>query len=329
MQSKQIKYLTNLRVFATLLVIILHTCANYMDNYHVSRWQWESVNLLNGATRMCIGLFLMITGALLVSKNIDLKKFLKTRFSRILFPFLFWSLVYLFLEYCDSSRPLITIIQQSFYFGAYYHFWYIYVLIGIYLFIPILSVFLVHADKKNIQYFLIIWSIWLINNMHIFKDFLPNIDLVYFSGYLGYVVLGYYLHNIYKKPNATKYWVALLLGYAITVLGTSVATQNYNHLETIFYQYLDANIVIMAAATFLIFKYFINQTTRFITFLSRRSYGVFFIHPLFLYFLNAYNLIFSELWILDIIVKTVLVSILSWGSIYFLNKLPKGKMFIG
>lgn len=329
MSTKHIKYLTNLRVLATLLVITLHICASYMIDYKQASWQWESVNALDSVTRCCIGLFLMITGALLVNKTIDLKTFLKVRFTRILLPFVFWTIAYIVFDYFIDNKPLDTLVINSIYFGAYYHFWYIYILIGIYLLLPVLSVFLVHAEKVNVQYFLVIWTIWLFANMHFFNNLLPDINLTYFSGYVGYVVLGYYLHQVYTKDKTYKIIFALVVGYLITFIGTSISSATNNHLETVFYQYLDINVALMAAGFFLLFKYYITYTNPFIVFISKYSFGIYFIHPMFIYFFNYFEVNFSSIWFLDIVIKTILVTLLSLGSIYLLNKLPKGKLYIG
>jgi len=329
MAGVQIKYLVNLRALATILVIMLHICADYMLDYKKNDWQWESVNAISSITRMCIGLFLMITGALLVAKTTNLKTFLKRRFSRLLLPFLFWSIVYIILDYYTDGKPLDLIIQQSIYFGAYYHFWYIYILIGIYLLIPVLSIFLIHANKNNIQYFLVIWTIWLVANMQLFQDIIPNINLTYFSGYVGYVVLGYYYHYIYKKTKAYKMIIVLVLGYLVTFIGTSISSSQHDDLETIFYQYLDINVALMAAGTFLLFKYYVTKTNQFLILISKYSFGIYFIHPLFIFVLKRFDIFFSSIWLVDIFIKTTFVLLISLGSIYILNKLPKGKFYIG
>lgn len=329
MSAEPIKYLNNLRVFATVLVICLHVCASYMFDYKLNRWQWEAVNALDSATRSCIGLFFMITGALLVQKSIEIKSFLKKRFSRIIYPFIFWSIVYVVFSYLTEHKPLDTIIQQSIYFGAYYHFWYVYILIGIYLFLPIISVFMIHANKTHLQYFLVIWTIWLASNMYIFDDILPNINLIYFSGYLGYVILGYYFHHVYKEIKTYKIILAIAIGYLITFIGTSIVSEKHGHLETTFYQYLDLNVTLMTAGFFLLFKYFITQSNAFIAFISKYSYGIYFIHPLFIYYFKHYSITFSAIWVVDILIKTIIVTLLSLFAIYSLNKVPRLKLFIG
>lgn len=329
MKTAHINYITNLRVLATILVITLHLCADYVFNYKNKSFQWELINALDSVTRICIGLFFMIIGAVLVRKNIDLKSFLKDRFTRILYPFIFWSAVYILFVYCQGEKSLENIVWHSIYFGAYYHFWFVYILIGIYLLLPIISVFLLYGNKGSIQYFLVIWTIWLFANMYMFQDILPNINLTYFSGYIGYVVLGYYYHYVIKKTANYRILLAIVVGYLITVVGTTVASSKSDYLETIFYQYLDANVALLTAGVFLLFKQFVTKTNNFVKLISQYSYGIYFIHPLFIYAFIHFNIVFSWIWIVDVLIKTVLVTLLSLASIYMLNKLPKGKLYIG
>lgn len=67
-------------------------------------------------------------------------------------------------------------------------------LVGIYLMLPILNSFVKEYKMKGVEYFLIIWLI--IITLNTFKLYpFYKVELSYFAGYIGYVVLGYYLAN--------------------------------------------------------------------------------------------------------------------------------------
>jgi surface polysaccharide O-acyltransferase-like enzyme len=53
----------------------------------------------------------------------------------------------------------LTTFMQGTLAGPYYHFWYLYILIGLYLLTPIIRILVAHANSKVIQYFLIIWFV--------------------------------------------------------------------------------------------------------------------------------------------------------------------------
>ncbi|NJK87243.1 MAG: acyltransferase family protein [Bacteroidales bacterium] len=143
----------------------------------------------------------MLTGALLLPKEYELGFFLKKRFLRIVIPFLFWSLIYITYHlgqdiYHGEMKSLsqaIDLILTELSQGADYHLWYIYMIIGIYLFIPVIGKWVRASTEKEILYFLVIWLITTFLNLPIPMKYKPDFNLVYFTGYIGYPILGYYL----------------------------------------------------------------------------------------------------------------------------------------
>jgi surface polysaccharide O-acyltransferase-like enzyme len=86
----------NLRVLATISVILLHVAANILYQYtNIPQHIWWIGNIYDGLVRFSVPAFFMLTGALLLPKIEPVNVFLKKRFSRIFPPFLFWSLIYI------------------------------------------------------------------------------------------------------------------------------------------------------------------------------------------------------------------------------------------
>lgn len=330
MTDNTTRYLTNLRAIATMMVIVLHVCSFYMDLYSKENaLQWQTVNALDSITRVCIGLFLMITGALLLPQKISVQDFLKKRLLRIGIPFIFWTIIYILIKIFIGKEEVSSTLQNGIYFGAGYHFWYLYMLIGIYLILPIIAVFVQHASKNLIQYFLVLWLVSLTTSMFTFKSIIPNFNLIYFSGYLGYVVLGYYINTYGLEFIHFKKVTYLILGYLFTFSATFYFTKKTNALNTDFYQYLDLNVVLMAACLFMIFKFHFNQESKLLTLISTYSFGIYFIHPLVLRFMEIKNFMFTSIWIVHIFIASSVILLLSFLLIYFLRKLPKAAIYIG
>ena len=142
--TTNIHWISNLRALAIFAVIILHTSFEGFYNYgHFSVNKWLTATFFDSSVRFCVPIFLMITGALLLGKREELNVFLRKRFTRIIMPFLFWSFIYFFVfsinDFSKLNFRLLLQFANSMRIGVYYHFWYIYMLIGIYLTIPILS----------------------------------------------------------------------------------------------------------------------------------------------------------------------------------------------
>lgn len=217
MQSNRIESLDSLRVLATFAVILVHVSHPLTEQIHHQYW-WVA-NLYDSSARFCVPIFLMLSGSLLLKKQVDIKPFISKRLVRILIPFLFWNTVYLMINqyftYIASGQfyTLNTIIK-AYIKGASFHFWYVYMIIGLYLLIPILTSWITLKNHKQITYFLGIWVITIAASCLSPKYQSYFLELPYFSGYIGYLILGYWLsvQNIQKKQ-------ALLVGFTLFILG--------------------------------------------------------------------------------------------------------------
>jgi surface polysaccharide O-acyltransferase-like enzyme len=333
----------SLRVFATVAVILLHVSAPIVYLYGtVSRFDWWVGNIVDSAMRCCVPLFLMLTGALILPKTYELGDFLKKRLSRILFPFIFYSVIYIL---CDlavkwhrgvdlSIFELLGYIGIALKSGASYHLWYIYLIIGIYLFIPIISKWIVNSTKNEIIYYLVIWFVVTVISLPFLSKFKPAIELTYFSGFLGYPVLGYFLTtHCTDKKNLFYPLLLFIIGFVITIFGTYFLTTNKGQLDESFYVYLDPNVMACAIGVFLFFKqtnfsgkYFKNQ----IQFISKYSYGIYLAHVLVLAALTRIGMLWSFISpIIGIPVTTILCLTISSIICYILNKIPYGNYISG
>jgi surface polysaccharide O-acyltransferase-like enzyme len=124
-------------------VIITHVAAGPVHRYNFSTDpQWWVGNIYDSFIHYCVPVFVMITGALLLPQTITLKSFLQKRVKRIFIPFLFWSVVYIYFTLDDYSNDLtlffvLKTVTAKLLYGASDHLWYIYMIIGLYLFVPI------------------------------------------------------------------------------------------------------------------------------------------------------------------------------------------------
>ena len=100
-------------------------------------------------------IFLMISEALLLNREYpSLEKFLKHRFARIIYPFIFWIILILGQLYLHGYYPKFI---WNVFIGEPPITWYLWILIGIYLFIPVLNSFIKDYKIKGAEYFLAIW----------------------------------------------------------------------------------------------------------------------------------------------------------------------------
>ena len=344
MNTNSVKFIwaDNLRAIATIAVVVVHVSGSILYEYgNINDSIWWAGNIADGISRFCVPIFLMLTGALLLSRKIELTTFLKKRLSRIFLPFVFWSIIYIVynLAFSPPSGEILSIKETALYIfhkmksGASFHFWYIYMILGIYLFIPIINKWIIHSSKKEILYYLIIWLITVFVSFPFIKLYFPNIDLLYFSGYLGYPVLGYFLSKI--NFNRIKLIASLLfiLGSTITIIGTYILTKYNGEFNKVFYSYLSINVISAASGLFLLIKHSKIKATRINTvvkLISKYSYGIYLSHILIIKVLSKFGVTgYSNYPILSIFITTFSSILLSLFIVYLINKIPYGKYISG
>jgi surface polysaccharide O-acyltransferase-like enzyme len=209
-------------------------------------------------------------------------------------------------------------------------------IIGIYLFIPIIGKWAQNCLDKEILYFLAIWLFTIFLNQPIISKFKPGIDFTYFTGYLGYLILGYYLSrksfNNQVKASIISI-IIIALGIVITILGTYIGSNHKGAFYDPFYNYLSPNVLIVSIGVFILFKNEYNYNTKYFkisNFISRYSYGIYLVHIIVISLLYKLGLYWNSLNpIIGIPLTTVLCLVISGGIIYLINKLPFGKYISG
>jgi len=336
--NNRVLYIDFIRVLAIFAVIVLHSSSTFLYQFQkIDMNEWWIANVYDSMVRMSVPLFFMITGVIFLRmKSEPLKVFYKKRFIKIIIPLLAWSFVYiLFRKYIlNQDLDIIKHMVLSLFRKEYFHLWFLYALIGIYLFIPILKIFIDHSSK-TLQYYFIFLFLVASSIIPIITDILhidiPNY-LTMMQGFGGYLVLGYLLSQI----NITK--GVLYIAYSLvvistigTVLGTYYVSLQYGTFNSFFYNYFSITTIVQASSYFIILKYFgsklITTKSQFLIVLSTTSFGIYLIHPLIMWVLE--NKINIELPILyHIAFLSVATFILSYIVIYLMQKLPLIKYMV-
>ena len=328
-KKERIFYLDLLRTFAILVVILYH-----MDHFFGSLTTQPGIIIhmaYHDIARASIPIFLMISGVLLLNKSYpSISDFLKRRFTRIVYPFIFWIIVILvplYYQGCDLESIWI------FFIGEPSITWYFWTLIGIYLFIPVINPFIKEYGLKGIEYFLAIWFFTVIlmtfNSYPLWTNF--NLDM--FAGYIGYPLLGYWLVN--KKFNLSDKKLCIIgLVILMISLGTYMFLHTHNQ-DLIRNLNINIPVVFMGAGLF-IFIMCLDRLNKFssiqhnfigkaITSLSICSYGMYFSHTIVINWLSPYN---QQSTILFPLMAGIAV-FLSWLLPYVLSKIPYIKKISG
>jgi surface polysaccharide O-acyltransferase-like enzyme len=342
--NKNIYWLDYLRVLATFAVILWHVSGiNVTNEIILGQYAWQVGLVFNSSMRWAVMIFVMISGVLLLGKEIDLIPFLKKRLSRIILPFLFWSVIYSVHLYCNDGlyNNLNIISTVASYYkvicsNAAFHLWYVYFFIGLTLFTPIINRWIMHAPTREIKYFLIIWFTSLLFLQPYIKAWVPLIDLSFFSSYLGFYVLGYYLNRLTININ-TKQKMGLAICLVILLVLSFILTQHLSiqagkYIET-FNHWTSWNIILIAVSIFLLCMHTtprLNLLNKSMRLLSKYSYGIYLSHIFVLTYINYWlTPFYASRPVSSILFGSMACFVLSFLLVYLLSKIPFLKKMVG
>lgn len=325
------------RAIATVSVILLHVAAPLLYQYRkIEISDWWIANIIDSAMRFCVPVFMMLTGSLLLSKNESTILFYKKRLTRLVYPFILWSFIYLWYNFDPKvTRSFnMTYVWEQLVKGTSYHLWYVYMIVFYYLLIPFLRKWIQVATTKKILIFLIIWFVVLMLSLSYLQMLKSRIHGLYFIGFLGYPIIGYIVSNRLSL-NFNKYKLILLfvVGWFVTAVGTFYLTQRSGNFKGEYYHYLSPNVMFMSVGIFLLFKQISiisNSLNAVIKMISTYSFGIYLSHVLVLSLLKEVGITGSwihPLW--GIPVTTLMAMVLSISLIYAIKKLPFGNYISG
>jgi len=176
-----------LRIISILAVLLIHTTTRTLETsfYALTKIPWTL--FLNQVARFAVPLFFMISGFVL-ELNYHLHEnyltYLKKRFSRIMVPYIFWSIIYYFLIYPQGRDPsFINALLQG---DASYQLYFIPALLIFYLFFPLIHNFCAFLLNK---WLLILFG--LIQLLLLYYDYSIRPLPIYYP--LGIALLNFYV----------------------------------------------------------------------------------------------------------------------------------------
>lgn len=328
-KRENIGWIDLLRVLACFLVVFSHSCDAFIAQFDANRPSFLTGVWCGSLVRPCVPLFVMMTGVLLLPVKGELVAFYRKRIMRIIIPLIFWSIVtpilfFFYFNYINpaTQNPLISLpdfnadslITKLYTFIFNFNFdtvpmWYLYMLIGLYLVAPILSHWLQQASRKEVKLVLMLWGVSLLipyikmfapmlgyqgnyGNMGIWGicDWNDYGTFYYFSGFIGYLILAYYLTK-YPVDWSWKKMLSITIpmftvGYIITAYGY-VLTQNlfpgnYAYLEIVWY-FAGINVFMMTFSVFVIIQKIKVPSLPWLSRIASLTFGIYLCHYVFVF----------------------------------------------
>jgi surface polysaccharide O-acyltransferase-like enzyme len=251
-----------IRTIAIGLVVLLHASNEALQASSVPAPYWWTALVYKSLALSCVPLFVMLSGALLLQPaKLDepIRAFLKKRLSRIGLAFVFWNIIYLAWGFYVSKVPvtLSNIVQgivKDLFTGAWYQFWFIYLIIGLYLITPILRVIMSHGNPRITRYLIAIWfaGVAIIPLFQFGLGYTLDAGVFIIGGFIGYFVMGNYLQKITLR--FTILYGLLIASFVGTIFGVWLMTYPLSSLgqNNYFIGYLTVNVIVGSSALFLI-----------------------------------------------------------------------------
>ena len=295
----RIEYFDYLRIIAAFTVMLLHISTQFLDSLEITTYEWNVFNIFSSITRWAVPVFAMISGALFLDPEHDTKKLFSKNLLRLVSAFLFWSTIYAAIGAIQNQRSFFVFVGDI--IQGHYHMWFIFMMIGMYLIVPLLRKFT--ETMESTKYFLMIALAFTFVLPHFF-DFLYLISPTAWQysypiydnflhhltqGYSSYFVLGYFLSKVDIQGWKEKaiYLLGTLGGVATIVLTVLFSNKHGFGLGN-FYWNFAPGILFQSVAIFVLAKNKWNSLSMSSTLknilhnLSKYSFGAYLVHVLIL-----------------------------------------------
>ena len=212
----RVVFLDWLRVIACFMVMAIHSCEPFYlggeaPNITTIANKWDAIwiSLVESVCRVCVPLFVMASSYLLFPLKRPTGEFFRRRLWRVVVPFVVWACAYVW-WFGDSWGKACFNFPDA---GG--HLWFVPMLLGLYLLMPLLSPWAEKVTERELRGWLILWlvtttfaylrRVW----TALYGD--PSFGAVpylygecpwnmfgmfhYVSGFIGYMLLGFWFRR--------------------------------------------------------------------------------------------------------------------------------------
>ena len=330
-----------IRAVAIFLVVMIHVSGQLTNAWgKISTEQWIIADIYGGIARIAVPLFFMMSGYLLLPRSENLGIFYTKRMTRILIPFVVWSLIYLG-WYCGNHAGTCTpsfvwdlLLVQ----GTYYHLWFLYSIISIYLILPVLRLTIrPDTDKRILWYWIILWLIFqpILGIAHRFWSFSIKFSPPLAAGFVCYFILGYLLGEM--MLSRTRIIVSAVvwgLSTWVTIVGTYLLIRASGQFDGFFYDFVSFNVILASGTAFLLLRWISegelfksSNSQTFTRALARSAFGIYLVHVLvievvrdWIPFLHISSFMGNAIWSIPFV--SIIVFCLSFLIVHILQKIP-------
>jgi surface polysaccharide O-acyltransferase-like enzyme len=330
-----------IRVVAIFLVVVIHVSGQLTNVWsEIPDDQWIIADIYGGIARISVPLFFMISGYLLLPRSESLSVFYTKRMPKILIPLIVWSLIYLG-WYCGNHPNTCTpslvwdlLLVQ----GTYYHLWFLYSLLSIYLILPVLRLMIrPDTDKRILWYLIVLWLIFqpVLTIAHKFWNFSIKINAPLGTGFVCYFVLGYLLGEItLTRARIILSTIIWVIATSVTIIGTYLFTRSSGQFDGFFYDFVSLNVILASSAAFILLRS-ISERKPFtspnihaiLRIVATSTFGIYLIHIIvievlsgWIPFLHINSFMGDAIW--SVLLVSTVVFLFSFLAVRIFQKIP-------
>ena len=342
-----------IRIVAIMLVLLVHVSA-YIVLYNPDPTTKEFIlgNVFNGISRAGVPLFVMLTGALLLNEDrkFDAKTFYKKSFTWMALLMLGWTVAYG--AFYAIVFPLLhhnpvawdTVGKTMWNYALtlptmYPHLWYMFMVVGLYLMIPVLRLFVKRENKSYILGIILAFVVaqLAVNTFNIlakgwtfnFTTIINKFHVEPATGFVGYALTGWYVTNfkIDKRSRFALYGLSLAaVVFATSMVQTRIKT--YSAVRGNFYEPLTLTAFLYGLGVFVLLYTLCGERqtkNRLTALLSKDAFGVYIIHAVWLELLTMW----FPYWefplhnvVLYMLLLFVAVTVVSYLTVWLVSFIP-------
>lgn len=303
MQQK-IYWIDNLRGIACLMVVMIHTTTWYITNPgSISMPNWEWANVLNSASRVSVPLFFMISGYLFFGERSAQPR----HFLRIGLCLVFYSVLALLYIWLFTSINLELALRYLFQKPVFYHLWFFFAIVVIYLVSPLIQV----RQVKPMMLLVLMAVTGIIANPNTVSQKIGGVEWLpvnlYINGdtfyYVLYGVLGRAIGTLETQRRRLTWLCAALFAGAVLVIsrGTHHELLARGNFADTWYLYCGPMVFIAAASLLVVVKNTLDKRpVPGLSLISRHSLAIYGFHAFILHALRTRGLELKAWPLLDI-----------------------------
>lgn len=293
MKSSRLGWPDLLRCLACLAVVVLHLAGAPANDLAVTDPGWTWAILASSLTRWSVPMFILLSGMFLLDPERSFAwKHWREQVRWLVLVTLGAALVFALWDARDAhpgAEYLLEVLIRMVRGDLHYHLWFMPMLVGLYLFVPVLRA-VTAAGAKVLWYTLALWALLSISLPFFYRFFTQDAAFQHWlelmpiyntMGYVGYFLLGYALKVCPLKPWQT--WAVAGVGagaWLVTFLGVWLPSRAGGELDTLFFSNFSPFVALTAAALFLLARRLEWGRSPVWAKLSRFTLWVYLLHPL-------------------------------------------------